>query len=295
MRRLDRTVEQIADRVARRAYGVATRGELLAAGVTVDEVRRRVEKGYLIQQHRGVYRVGHAAPSVEASYMAAVKACGEGAVLSGRAAAYVWRIVKGKPPPPEVSAPRERRLRGVKTARARRPMKIHRGLPIVGVAETLVDLAAELSHADLARACHEAGVLHGTKPRHVEAVLRRRRHAPGAGKLRAIMRGDVRVTLSKLERAFLALLRKHGLPLPLTNRVADARRVDCRWPEQRLTVELNSYTFHNSRYAWEQDHAREREARARRDEFRAFTYDDVTARPAYVVSEVTLLLARAMS
>jgi hypothetical protein len=44
--------------------------------------------------HRGVYRLGHRAPSIEASYMAAVLACGEGAVLSGLAAAFHYGIVK---------------------------------------------------------------------------------------------------------------------------------------------------------------------------------------------------------
>jgi len=51
--------------------------------------------------------------------------------------------------------------------------------------------------------------------------------------------------------------------------------VDCRWPEQRLTVELDSYRFHNSRHAWEADRKREREARAPGDDCRRFTYGDV--------------------
>ena len=86
-----------------------------------------------------------------------------------------------------------------------------------------------------------------------------------------MLNGDVRVTLSTLERKFLARLRAAGLPLPLTNRVAGGRRVDCRWPDHRLTVEVDGYRFHRSRHAWEQDRRREREARARGDEFRRYT------------------------
>jgi hypothetical protein len=52
--------------------------------------------------------------------------------------------------------------------------------------------------------------------------------------------------------------------------------VDCRWPERRLTVELDSYRFHNSRHAWEEDRRRERQARARGDEHRRYTWADVT-------------------
>ena len=57
-------------------------------------------------------------------------------------------------------------------------------------------------------------MLHRTTPAQVEAVLARRPNSPGAAKLRAIMRGDEPVTLSKLERSFIALLREAGLPLP---------------------------------------------------------------------------------
>jgi hypothetical protein len=52
--------------------------------------------------------------------------------------------------------------------------------------------------------------------------------------------------------------------------------VDCRRPESRLTVGLDGYRFHHSRHAWEEDRPCEREARARGDEFRRYTYDDVT-------------------
>ncbi len=139
-----------------------------------------------------------------------------------------------------------------------------RAIPVTTVARTLVDLAAVLAPDILARACHEAGVRHGTTPAHVEAVLAHWSRAPGAGKLRGVMRGDVRVTLSKLEERFLARLREEGLALPRTNRPAGGRRVDCRWPGLALTVELDSYRYHNSRHAWEQDRRREREARAPR-------------------------------
>jgi very-short-patch-repair endonuclease len=158
------------------------------------------------------------------------------------------------------------------------------------VPRTLADLAAVFSEDDLARACHEAGVRYRVTPREVEAVLARQPNAEGAGTLRRVMRGEVRVTLSKLEARFLTLLRTAKLPLAITNRPAGGRRVDCRWPDQRVTVELDSYTFHNSRYSWEQDRRREREARARGDEFGRYSRDDVFVRPETVVRELRGLL-----
>jgi hypothetical protein len=290
MRGESRTAEQEMARLGTAAHGVVTRRELLAAGVSASGIRRRVQKGVLIPQYPGVFRVGHAAPSVEATYLAAVRACGAGSALSGLAAAHLLGLRKGRPPLPEVTTPTERRVGGIRTRRCRdldrRDVIIFSGIPVTSVARTLVDLAAVLSVDALARACHEAGVRYRTTPAQVEAVLARRPNSRGAGKLRAVLRGDAQVTLSVLEREFLKLLRDAGLPLPETNRVASGRRVDCRWPAHALTVELDSYRFHNSRHSWEQDRRREREAHARGDDFRRFTYGDVMERRGATVAEL---------
>lgn len=297
MRSQDRTVERVVARLARRSHGVVTRAELSAARVTPAEIAARVRTGALLREHRGVYRVGHRAPNREATYLAAVRACGDGALLSGRAAAHLHGLLRGAPPLPEVTTPTERRVPGVVTRRARRgeraapldALVVH-GIPVTSVPRTLVDLAAALPQAALARACHEAGVLHRTTPAEVEAVLVRRPSSPGAAKLRAIIHGDVRVTASVLERRFLRLLRDAGLPLPQTNRLAGGRRVDCRWPEARLTVELDGYRFHASRHAWEQDRRRERAAHARGDAHRRYTYADVVEDPRAMMRELRDLL-----
>jgi hypothetical protein len=272
-----------------RAHGIVTRAELLAADVTDREIRRRVQKGSLIRQYPGVYRVGHAAPSLDASYLAAVKACGERAALSGRAGAYLLQLVKGKPPPPEVTAPTERRVEGIRTKRAQRKTTKVRGIPVTTVPETLVDLAAELNADELALACHEAGVRYRTTPRQVEAVLKRRPNAAGGRKLRAVMSGETPVSLGEMERVAFALLRQAGLPLPEANRVASGRRVDLRWPGL-LTVELDSFRYHNSRHSWEQGMRRQREARGRGEEFRRYSWTDVTEEAEAMVKEIRGLI-----
>jgi hypothetical protein len=60
-----------------------------------------------------------------------------------------------------------------------------------------------------------------------------------------------------------------------------------------LTVELDSFRFHNSRHAWEQDHDREREAYGRGDQFRRYTYRDVCEDPDRMLTELCELLGRA--
>jgi hypothetical protein len=222
---LGRTVEDELARIAGAAHGVVTRAQLLRAGVTADEIKWRLQTGSLLREHRG--------------------------------AGHLFGIVKGTAPAPEVTSRAERRIEGVRVHRCRSldacDAAAVRGIPVTTVPRTLVDLAAELSADALARACHEAGVRYGTTPTAVEAVLLRRPTSPGAKKLRRVIHGDVHVTLSNLEARFLKLLRDEGLPLPVTNRPAGGRRVDCRWPQHRLTVELDGYQFHNSRHSWEQD------------------------------------------
>jgi hypothetical protein len=289
-----RTVEARMAQIAEEAWGIATRAELLAAGITRAQIATRVRTGALIPEFPGVYRVSHRARCTEATYMAAVKACGADAALYGTAAGNHLYMLRGAPPPPQVVSPREKRIEGVRTKRSRsliaRDVIVWRGIPVTTPARTLVDLAAVLTEEALGRACHEAGFRHGTTPRDVDAVLARRPTSPGAAKLRRILHGDARITLSRLERAFITLLEAEGLPLPVTNRPAGGRRVDCRWPDHRVTVELDSYRFHNSRHSWEADRFRERQAYARGDQFRRYTWDDVTKRRRMVVREMRALL-----
>jgi hypothetical protein len=290
VRHQDGFVEEKLARIATTAHGLVTHAQLLDAEVTRAQIRSRRHNGLLITEYPGVYRVGHRAPSDESRYLAAVLACGDGALLSGLAAAYLLGLVKGAAPEPEVTARTNREVEGVKTRRSRimgpEIAATCRGVPVTSPARTLVDIAGVLSEDALARACHEAGVRYGTTPNDVEAELSRHPGVKGAGKLRRVLRGDARVTLSKLESRFLKRLRAADLPLPRTNRDAGGRRVDCRWAEQRLTVELDSYRYHSSRHAWEQDRRREREAYARGDGFRRYTYGDVFESPELMLAEL---------
>ncbi len=295
MRAPDETADHVLGRLADRAHGLVRSKDALAAGVTRGEFAVRVRRRYLIRQHRGIYRVGHAAPNIEADYLAAVWACGDEARLSGFAAAYEYRLIRGTPPTPEVSAPTKRTIEGVITHHRRRtdlgPIVVVRGIPVTTVAQVIVDIASRLSDERLAQVLHEAGVRYETKPSSIEQVLARQPNASGSRRLRMIMRDDAAATLSALERAFPRLLGAEGLDLPdEMNRPAGGHYVDCRWIEKRLTVELDGYRFHNSRHSWAKDRQREREAYARGDQFRRYTHDDVYADPRPMLAELHSLL-----
>jgi hypothetical protein len=268
---------------------------LLDAGLTPDEIKGRLLRGALIRVHTGVYCVGHAAPSMEATYLAAVKACGDRALLGGKAAARLHRLFRRWTPRAEVFVPGRRRVPGVVTRVRKvdpRDASTHRNIPVTTVPRTIVDLAAVLSPSQLARAVHEATVLHDLDPDRIESILARRHNWPGCRELRRVLHGDEAVTLSRLESRFLERLRVAGLPRPVVNKRAGGRYVDCRWPELRLTVELDSYRYHRTRHAWEQDRQRERDARVRGDEFRRYTYEDVFTHPEAMLADLRRLLNR---
>ena len=292
MQQLSTTVEAVLAEMAGRTHGVVTRAQLLAAGITPEALRQRLRRGALIRAHPGVYRVGHRAHSVEATFLAAVWACGEGAVLAV-ARRRTSRAHQGPTAGPRSDRAHEaaRRRRHDPTPRL---IDAARPPPTAASRSPPSHAPSSTSRPSLprcpARACHKAGVLYGTTPQQVEAILAKRPRTKGAAKLHAVLHGDVHVTLASSSARFWSDCDKAELPLPKTNKPAHGRRVDCRWPDRRLTVELDSYRYHRSRHAWEQDRRREREARARGDEFRRYTWGDVFERPRLMLAELRELL-----
>jgi hypothetical protein len=104
------------------------------------------------------------------------------------------------------------------------------------------------------------------------------------------MGGEVRLYLSELEKGFAKALRTAGIEPPETNLKVDEHYVDCRWPG-RLTAELDSFRFHNTRHSWEQGHRRRRAARNRGEKFRQYTWTDVFDDRQPMLAEIRSLLA----
>jgi hypothetical protein len=72
--------------------GVVAHAQLVEAGLTRREIGGRAAAGRLQRLYRGVYAVGHRSLRVEGHWMAAVLACGDGAVLSHQTAPAVWEL-----------------------------------------------------------------------------------------------------------------------------------------------------------------------------------------------------------
>jgi hypothetical protein len=71
---------------------VITRAQLLALGFTDAAIRQRLANGRLHPVYRGVYAVGRRELGRLGRWIAAILACGPGAVLIDTSAAALWEI-----------------------------------------------------------------------------------------------------------------------------------------------------------------------------------------------------------
>jgi hypothetical protein len=278
--------------LAARQGGLVTRAQLLALGVSAQSIGRRVRAGRLHPLHRAVYAVGHRAIGVSGRRWAAVLACGEGAVLSHASAADLWRMRSNASGVPHVSVPRPARVRrpGIRVHSPRclraDEVTVDDGLPITTPARTLLDLAATglkgrpleqaLDHAERRLRLNWADMA-----QLLDRYPRRRGSPALAATLARYVPGSVE-TLSELEEIVLGLCDEFAIPRPQVNRVIEGKRRDFFWPERRLVVEADSYTWHRSPSALDQD--RERDVRLQLAGFIAlrFTYEQCTKRREYV-------------
>ena len=259
------TADQRVAQIAGRQHGVITVDQLLAAGLSNRQVEDRAHAGRLHRVHRGVYRVGHTAPSTEADYLAAVLACEPGAFLAGAAPATCCGCCEDVRARRRSSSPPGGTTRHRCPPGPTRPARHDDLSPDPDAHRPRHPRGSRRTHNR--RRAERGGPAGGRLPqRHPRRGRRSRgppRPFPGIARLRALYTGDEPILLSRLERHFHTLLVENGFPRPITNRRTDAHYVDCRWPQHHLTVELDSYRFHHSRKAWEEDKQREREARTR--------------------------------
>lgn len=268
--------------------------ELRLCGLSDKAVATRVRRGWLHPVHRGIYAVGHANISIEGRFLAAVKACGPGAVLTHYAAAAHWRMVRWDDRYPAVTALRARQHRGIRTHRstlAPEDITRHQGIPITTPARTLVDLASVLPYKPLRRAARQARTLNLLNLQWVAEALARAGRTRGTANLRDILVTGIPPTRSELEDAVLDLITRGGLEPPDVNvpMTVDGRRVipDFRWPEQRLVIEADGAEWHDDRIAREDDVERQALLEAHGERVVRVTWDQAIRRQPQTLARLT--------
>ena len=192
--------------------------------------------------------------------MAAVLACGPGAVLSHRSAAALHGLIEDRGGPVDVTVATNRRSRrGIRVHRTRalEPPEVtrKRGIPTTTEERTLRDLAAEGATRELEQALDGA---HRERQSLTDAVEKGRGRR-GITALRAAAQRESGFTRSEAERRLRELVERAGLPTPVTNARVGKWEVDALWPEERLIVEVDGFEFHQGRRAFETDRRRDAE------------------------------------
>jgi very-short-patch-repair endonuclease len=234
-------------------HGVVALFQLLDLGYTLEAIKHRVAIGRLHPIHRGVYAVGRRELTRMGEWMAAVLACGDGAVLSHESAAALWAIRAESGRRIHVSVPRSADPRHLGIEVHRRSSLVAEDLtrrddiPVTTPVRTLIDLGARLRPYALEATINEADKLDLIDPVALGAALEDRRGQRGVRPLREILdRGELVLTDSELERRFLRIAKRAAIGNPLTQQWVSGFRVDFYWPELGLVVETDGLRYHRT-------------------------------------------------
>ncbi|MEK6276989.1 MAG: DUF559 domain-containing protein [Actinomycetota bacterium] len=207
--------------------------------------------------------------------MAAVLACGRGAVLSHRSAAALWGLLPAVPGPIHVTVPdagSRAKRQGIHLHRSRTLnltlVTRRRNIPLTSPIRTLADLGRHVDAVTLRQATRQAAVL--GLPLEEDQDLDR--------------------TRSELEHRFLRLCRRHRFPTPEVNAKVGPFVVDFFWREQALIVETDGYRYHRGRQAFEDDHARDLQLRLLGYQVLRFSYLQVAEEPRLIVEALHQLM-----
>jgi very-short-patch-repair endonuclease len=286
------TADAKVGEIAARQHGVVTLGQLEAAGLSRRAAVGRVKAGRLHRLHRGVYAVGHSAPGHHRRWMAAVLACGEGAVLSHHSAAALWELLKPIGGPVHVSVPttsgrtsrrgihlhRSSTLEGPPSSppspaigggRGRGTCTRRHNIPVTTIQRTIDDLEGTIAPYLFRRAKRQAEL----KGIHLEGAESKRQR-------------------SDLEEDFLSLVLEHRFPTPETNVKIGRHEVDFLWRDRRLVVEIDSFLYHRGSVSFQEDHARDLDLRSRGYTVLRYTEEQLENEPERIAADVAAALGR---
>jgi Protein of unknown function (DUF559)/Transcriptional regulator, AbiEi antitoxin len=288
---------------ARTQHGVMATSQLAVFGLGKAAVARRARDGRLFRVHHGVYGIGRPDLAPAGRRMAAVLACGPGALLSHRSPAVQHQLL------PEGGTVMDVMRPGT-PGRPRRAIRVHSSttliardtatvdnIPCTSVARTLADLGDREPSRLVERAIDQAEVLGVFDLLALEDVLRRLGPRRGPGVLRALLAklGEPTLTDRELEELFLELIRAAGLPEPAVNAwitgAGWAYKADFLWRSERLVVETDSRAHHSSRQAFEHDRLRDQRLTLAGYTVVRFTWRQLTRDPAGVAETLAALLA----
>jgi len=277
--------------------GVLDHRQLVAIGISESAITRRVQRGLLHPQHRGVYAVGRPDLNRRGRLRAALLRHGRSVVLSHRTAAAELDLLRvrsriditlaGRP-----DRPPRRSSVDLRYTRRWLPGEVVwiDGLPCTSVARTLADLAGEPCRDDFTRAwnCADRRLLLDVRP--LGAQIARRRAGSSVLCARLEHYDASPPTESVLEERFLELCRVFSIPSPVCQWPLGSGdrlgRVDFVWPGKRVAAEVDGRRWHAIQAAFERDREKDLQLREAGFDPHRYTYRQVTDQAARVASGV---------
>ena len=192
--------------------------------------------------------------------MAAVLACGDGAMLSHRSAAALWGFGEEHPDYIELSLRRHHKVRrsGIRVHDRpgfwNRDVGVHLGIPVTRPVRTFLDLATVTGSKTVERAINEADKLDVIDADALRRALDDYPGQPGIRLLRHVLdQHTFRLSDDELERLFRPIAAAAGLPVPHTKQMVNEFEVDFLWPDLGLVVETDGWRYHRTPSAQTRD------------------------------------------
>jgi Protein of unknown function (DUF559) len=292
--------------IATGQLGIIGRAEAHAAGVTDHQLRSRIQSGTLVQIGPHTFRPYGAQPSPIDDLRALLHDLGPNAYASGRTAAALhgfdgFRVTE----PFDITLIRGQNMRRI-------GHRIHTTLDLALIdraqqqhcstlsgARTVIDLARHLDETEL-RIAFDSGLRDGRFNEdllHRRIIALRRSGRYGIPKLLRVIEGREigSGAHSWLEREFLRIAHRAGLPRPLTQQVLSRAgdrmvRVDFRFPETPIVVEVLGYRYHRSAAEMTRDAQRQNALLSDGYLPYQYSYEQVVAQPEAVLGELRAAL-----
>lgn len=251
--------------------GLITRKQALSRGLSRQTIETRLRTGAWIRIQRGLFAVRGTPMDFPQRTRAALLAAGDAFAASHETAAYLLGLVKRPPSRIEIttSLTRHHETPGVTVHRSGKwheyDLTERDAIPVTSAARTIVDLSSRLEDSRLEAMVDEAFRRHQANPALLRRAVERLGRAPGRSPARMHRLLAFRIPGyepgdSALETRVLRALVDAGLPAPLRNHpVASGGRtyhVDLAYPEAMLAIEVDGFSTHSERRAFEIDRAR---------------------------------------
>lgn len=279
-------------------HGVVSSQQLAYVGLSPSAIATRRRRGNVHPLHRGVVAVGHAGISDLGRITAAVLACGPGSLASNRAAGFLLDGLELTDRPIDVSveASGRRSRPGIRvhqcSSLTRRDRRSWHRIPHTSPARTVLDIA-ESEGAEVAQQLLNHLRTRRRVSRNDFADLYRRTVGRrGWGPLLPLIR-EQGYSRSKAEEAMKRLLAKARLVKPLRNVRVHGHELDFWWPDLRLNVEIDGYSWHSARNDLNRDRGRDIDLASVGIQVVRITRDQLKFQPELVIARLAAAMALA--